>query len=104
MILFRMASRLLLLLAAALALYDGMRSVAMMRVDILPLGALWRQLHDSSLTAVEEAAGTAPGGAFLEPVLAFLLQGPAWALPLALAFVLAYTGREKPRPHLWLEG
>jgi hypothetical protein len=103
MILLRMASRLLLLLAAALALYDGMRSVAMMRLDIMPLGPLWRQLHSASLTALEQATSTAPGSTFLEPALVFLLRGPAWSIPLILAFVLAYIGRKKPRPHLWLE-
>ena len=103
MILLRMASRVLLLLAAALALYDGMRSVAMMRLDIMPLGQLWQQLHSASLTALEQTTGALPGNAFLEPVLAFLLQGPAWSIPLVLAFGLAYLGRKKPRPHPWLE-
>jgi hypothetical protein len=87
----------LVTLAAAFVffVYDGTRSIAGGRIEVLKLGDLWVAVHRNSLLLLQPGIERYVAVWLWDPVLLTVLEQPAWLVLLVLGSILVLLGRRK---------
>ncbi len=102
MVVFRAVSYLLVSIAFVFIVLDGIRSLAAESIVLTPLGQIWFNLHSSSINLVQPSLEARGLGFLWDPVLVFILQGPAFLTPAVLALFLAWIGRKRQAERKWI--
>jgi hypothetical protein len=93
---FRFIGLLCLALAFVLLVYDGTKSIADQTFYVTSVEAIWSNVHQSSLSAlqpaVEKIMGPAPWRSVIKP---YVLDAPMWAALGILGAILILFGRKK---------
>jgi len=75
---------------------DGARAIASGVVTLTSLETSWATFAPESLSNAKAAAGRGAAASIVDPMLAFLLSAPTFAVLVALGVVLMLLGR-RPR-------
>ncbi len=102
MVVFRAVSYLLMSIAFAFFVLDGIRTLAAGDIVLTPLGQLWFNLHSSSIGLLQSSLEARSLGFLWDPVLVFILQSPAFITPAVLALFLAWAGRKRSAGRKWI--
>ena len=93
---FRFFGLLLLALSFIFLVYDGTKLIADQSLNMSTLGAIWANIHQSSLTALQPLAERLVGPWFWQGVVQrYLIDQPAWLVLAIIAAILILLGRKK---------
>lgn len=94
-LLFRLTGTWLLALALILLIVDGTKSLGANAFVWTPLGELWLQIHEPSLTGFRAFIESRFFDVVLLPAADFILNLPAWAVFGVPGIILAVMGRSR---------
>jgi hypothetical protein len=94
--LLRFASFLVLVLGVLVASVDAIQSVSASQPVLTPLAAALAAAGPSALSFVQGLERPHANGAFLDPMIRWLLQQPAFAFFLLIALILWMIGYKRP--------
>jgi hypothetical protein len=93
---FRFFGLLLLALSFIFLVYDGTKWIADQSLNMSTLGAIWANIHQSSLTALQPLVERLVGPWFWQGVVQrYLIDQPVWLVLAILAAIMILLGRKK---------
>ncbi|MFZ5692166.1 MAG: hypothetical protein ACOY5F_13015 [Pseudomonadota bacterium] len=93
--LLRLIGVIFLAAAFILGVYDGARSIADSRVHLYKLGQLWTDIHAASQQAAQTKVQESLPAVVWDPILATVLDQPAWLIFGIVGTVLILLGRKR---------
>lgn len=93
--LFRAIGFLALVAAFLMVVYDGMKSIVDSRVTITSVRGLWEVFNATSLQSLKPVIEGRLGPYAWDPVFAYFLNAPSWAVLGTLGIILILLGRKR---------
>jgi hypothetical protein len=96
--LFRFLGLLLLALSFIFLVYDGTKWIADQSFNVSTVGAIWANIHQSSLSSLQPFVERAVGPWFWQGVVKrYIVDQPVWLVLAFVAAILILLGRKKKR-------
>jgi hypothetical protein len=95
--LFRFIGLLLLALAFIFLVYDGTKSIADQRLYVSSVSAIWSNVHQNSLAALQAAVEARFGTVWQNAVQPYFLEQPMWLALGIVGALFILLGRKKKK-------